>query len=183
MARQRKSPLTWSRLDSWELRAVRWCAALGQKRFIGACTRIVNTLGDGWIYLPIGIVLFFGGRSGRKVAETAVVALIVGHLVHASLKRWFVRLRPFERDTSLAPIGRVIDRYAFPSGHCMSIVCVGLPIVHQAPTLWVILLPYLLVISVCRLIAAHHYPSDVMAGLTLGTIVAVPLGAIDHLVI
>jgi undecaprenyl-diphosphatase len=181
MARQRTS-LTWSKLDSWELGAVRRCAALGQRRFIGPCTRIINMLGDGWIYLPIGIVLSLSGTSGRKAAETAVAALIVGHLVHASLKRCFVRLRPFERDRSLAPIGNVIDRYAFPSGHCMSMVCVGLPIVHLVPILWAILLPNLLVISVCRLIAAHHYPSDVIAGLTLGTIVALSLGAIDFVI-
>jgi undecaprenyl-diphosphatase len=34
------------------------------------------------------------------------------------------------------------------------------------------------VLSWCRLAAAHHYPSDVLAGIGLGAVIAIPLARV-----
>ena len=62
----------------------------------------------------------------------------------------------------------------------MTLVCVAVPIVHSAPWLWPYALCHLVLLSVCRLAAAHHYPSDVLSGICIGlgvSCTAVALGS------
>jgi undecaprenyl-diphosphatase len=168
----------WNELDDLELKIVRRFAALSRHNSVKRATRLVNVLGDGWAYLPIAAVIAALAYS-RPWAWTmfvhALLAAALAHLVHALLKRKILRLRPFEHDPLLTPIARALDRYSFPSGHCMTMTCVALPIVDEAPVLWPVALATLITLAVCRLIAAHHYPSDVLAGIIIGIAVAWPV--------
>jgi undecaprenyl-diphosphatase len=159
----------WARLDAVELRVVRRFSALARLRLVRAGATLVNVLADGWMYPPIAAGVYALAHSDPwKVLAQALVAVLLAHLVHAVLKRALRRPRPYVRDPSLVQRARALDRWSFPSGHCMTLMCVAVPIVHGVPWLWVVACTYVGVLGAARLVAGHHYPSDVLAGITLG---------------
>jgi undecaprenyl-diphosphatase len=142
---------------------------LTRLRLVRGGAGIVNVLGDGWMYPPLAALVYALAHSDpRKLIAQAILAVVLAHLVHAVLKRALRRPRPYVRDPSLVQEVRPLDRYSFPSGHCMTLMCVAVPIVHGVPWLWVVACTYVAVLGAARLIAGHHYPSDVLAGITLG---------------
>lgn len=162
--------------DAAELPFVRRMVDMTRFKFIRALTVAVNLLGNGWIYLAIMAGLYlWGSPKAWAVAGTALAATAGSHAIYAIVKRQIARLRPFERDLSLQPLARVLDRYSFPSGHCMTLTAVLVPIVYAAPSAWPYGLFALALLAWCRVAAAHHYPSDVAAGICLGLAVATPL--------
>jgi undecaprenyl-diphosphatase len=159
----------WDRLDAVELRVVRRFAALGRLQLVRSGAGIVNLLGDGWMYPPLAAAVYaLANSSPWHVMAQAIIAVVTAQLIHAVLKRVLRRPRPFERDPTLTQRARVLDRYSFPSGHCMTLMCVAVPIVHGVPWLWAVACSYVAVLGACRLIAGHHYPSDVLAGISIG---------------
>ena len=173
------SPPRWSSLDKLELRVVRRFAALTRLRSVRFSAGAVNVLANGWIYLPIAAAVYLlGGGDAWSVIAQATLAALIAHLIHGLLKRSLRRPRPFDRDPSLVPSTRVLDRYSFPSGHCMTLVCVAVPIVHGTPWLWPFAALYVVVLAACRLIAAHHYPTDVLAGSFIGLSVGWAISAV-----
>ena len=177
---QMQSPLVsqsgWSSLDSFEMRIVRHFCGWRKIRSVSAGAHLVNVLADGWVYVPIaGGLYFIVGQTIWSVMAEVVLSVVIAHIIHAYLKRRFKRIRPFERDAALLTRTRALDRYSFPSGHCMTFVCVAVPIGHSAPAIWPGALAFIGVLAVSRLIAAHHYPSDVLAGISIGLAVATAL--------
>lgn len=165
-----------SRADTVEIPIVRRIVTFTQYRYLRALTLAVNLLGNGWVYLAIGTALYLSGSpKAWPIAGAALASTAGSHAIYAVVKRMVARLRPFERDPSMPSLARVLDRYSFPSGHCMTLTAVLVPIVQGAPSSWPYALIALALLAWCRIAAAHHYPSDVVAGICLGVTVAVPL--------
>jgi undecaprenyl-diphosphatase len=163
-------------LDAIETGMVRRACRWTRFKPIRHATIAVNLLGNGWLYPLIGVALALSGLvHAWKIFTASLLAAGGAHAVYAVVKRVVGRKRPFEREPALQPLARVLDRYSFPSGHCMTLTAVLTPIVHAAPALWPATVVALAILSWCRLAAAHHYPSDVLAGIGLGAAVAVPL--------
>jgi undecaprenyl-diphosphatase len=171
-----RAALTYA--DAAELRIVRRLASTTRFRTMRSITLAVNTLGNGWIYPPIAVALLLSGLpNARAVAMAALLATLAAHALYALLKRGIARRRPFEKDPALRPLARVLDRYSFPSGHCMTLTAVLLPIMHARPGLWPFAAGALGALAWCRLASAHHYPSDVLAGACVGAAIALPVSA------
>ncbi|HEX2531447.1 MAG TPA: phosphatase PAP2 family protein [Burkholderiaceae bacterium] len=167
-----------ARADAMEMRIVRRLAGMARFRAIRAVAIAVNFLGNGWVYVPIALaLLLFHAPHAKAVLGAATLASAVAHALYAVLKRKVARPRPFERDPALPFLVRALDRYSFPSGHCMTLTAVLVPIVHSAPESWPVALAALSILAWGRLTAAHHYPSDVVAGMGLGAVVAIPLAS------
>lgn len=158
-----------------ELSIVRNACAVSRPRPIRAGVAIINFLGNGWIYILVGLaVIIRAGLSAPRVIAAATVGTVFSHLIYKFVKRRTKRLRPFERDASILPVARVLDRYSFPSGHCMTVTAVAVPIIFAIPAWWPAAAVGLLLIAASRLLAGHHYPSDVGSGVLLGILVSVP---------
>ena len=161
-----------------ELRMVRWLARLTRLPPIAALTIAVNLLGNGWLYPPIALgLLLFGASHAMEILTAALCSTAVAHALYALVKRGTARPRPFEKDAGLVPLARPLDRYSFPSGHCMTLVAVAIPIVRAIPQAWPFFAIAICVLAFCRLAAAHHYPSDVAGGICFGIAVSVPVSA------
>ena len=72
-------------------------------------------------------------------------------------------------------LAQPLDRYSFPSGHCMTFAAVLFPVSLAWPGMFAGLLALWALIAWARLASAHHYVSDVIAGTTLGIVVAWPI--------
>lgn len=164
-----------ARVDQLELRSVRYLAGMTRFRTVRSLTLFVNLLGNGWIYPPILLAILLSNLSnGWTVIGIAFLATAVAHAIYAVIKRWIARPRPCEKDPGLSPLTRALDRYSFPSGHCMTLTAVLVPLVRSVPDLWPAAIAALCILAWCRLAAAHHYPSDTLAGIGLGAAVATP---------
>jgi undecaprenyl-diphosphatase len=160
----------WHRLEMQVVGAQRRLA--GHRPFCMVADA-ANWLGNGWLYLILALsLLVFGSRNEYLVLLQAALAAGAAHAVYPWIKRKIGRLRPFERMPNWHPHIPVLDRYSFPSGHCMTATAVAIPLALAYPQwLWAIVAAGL-TIAWARMACAHHYPSDLVAGCALGATMA-----------
>ena len=136
----------------------------------------ISQLGNGWLY-PIlaGIIFFAWGSSGLRIVLPACANAAAIHCIYPIIKRWCGRLRPFIRDPRLPPLLKTLDEHSFPSGHAMTLSGVLVPIVVAWPSMLGSAAAMLCCMSWSRVATAHHYPSDILAGVLLGGAIGYPL--------
>lgn len=146
---------------------------LSDRGLLRGLAAAVNWLGNGWLYLFLaGVLLLGGSRRAHLVLLGAGLAVGAAHAVYPWIKRRIARLRPFERLPHLRPRTPVLDRYSFPSGHCMTSTAVAIPFAHGYPELAWLAVTTCLVVAWARMACAHHYPTDLVAGSALGALMA-----------
>lgn len=177
-----KSPARHSLWDTCcdiELAVVRQQARLGRQAYLRPFVLALNQLGNGWLYPFLAVLLLWAVPDHfLTIVAATCMAAGLGHLIYPCIKRTVARVRPCDLDPTMPPLLKVLDRYSFPSGHCMTIAAVSLPIVIVQPA-W--LLPAAVacaLIAWARMLAAHHYPTDILAGIALGALAALPAIAV-----
>jgi undecaprenyl-diphosphatase len=88
------------------------------------------------------------------------------------LKRGTVRPRPYQAMHSICAGAPVLDAFSFPSGHTLHAVAFTLVACWHYPALAAILVPFTLLTAASRVVLGLHYPSDVLAGAAIGSLVA-----------
>ena len=63
-----------------------------------------------------------------------------------------------------------LDRYSFPSGHTLHAVSFTWQAVAAFPELAWVLVPLALLVAASRVVLGLHYPTDVMAGAAIGSV-------------
>lgn len=129
----------------------------------------VGEIGAIWIVFGI-IMLFF--RKKRATGLMILVSLaLFGLIGELALKHLIARPRPFYINTDItlnivAPSG-----YSFPSGHSGTSFAAALVIAFREKR-WMGISAYALAVLIAfsRLYNYVHYPTDVLAGILLGTL-------------
>ncbi len=134
----------------------------------------ITRLGDNgtlWIVLT---VLFLVLNKTRRVGLTSAVALIITFLtVNLGIKNAVARTRPYEVIDGLINLVEKQHDFSFPSGHSAHAFAVGVVILIMMPKKFgvpIFIISILMAYS--RLYIGVHYPSDVIAGALIGTIIA-----------
>ncbi|MGZ9116473.1 MAG: phosphatase PAP2 family protein [Methylocystis sp.] len=136
----------------------------------------ISKLGNGWIYLILAPIVLIGlGWQGLHVAALAGLNAALLHMLYPIIKRRFGRKRPFHVDARLPSLLKTLDDHSFPSGHAMTLTGVLAPIVIAWPATTLSAALLLLSMAWSRIATAHHYPSDVAAGVALGAGLSYPL--------
>lgn len=161
-------PILGSERD-WCLRANRWARRITVRQFFAAVSRC----GDGvfWYALMGALVLFDGMRglaASLHLAATGVVALSLYKL----LKRWTRRARPYASDGRIRAWVAPLDEFSFPSGHTLHAVGFSVVAVAWYPMLAWVLVPFALCVGMSRVVLGLHYPSDVLAAVGIGGLLA-----------
>jgi undecaprenyl-diphosphatase len=166
----------WLQLDERELRFVRPLWTSCRWSCVRSIALMLNRLSNGWLY-PLVVASLLWLQPARASVVIAAAALAVGsaHLVYPSIKRLLARPRPCDMDPSLKPLLDTLDQYSFPSGHCMTVTCVLIPVTSAFPHLGTSAGVLWLLVAWARLATAHHYPSDLIAGTALGAMIAWPI--------
>jgi undecaprenyl-diphosphatase len=131
--------------------------------------QIASRLGDGivWYVLILGLPLLYGAAAVKPAVVMALTGAL-GVAVYTLLKRLFVRERPFITHQAISQAGAPLDRYSFPSGHTLHAVSFTWQACVHFPELGWVLLPLAALIAGSRVVLGLHYPSDVLAGATIG---------------
>ncbi len=117
-----------------------------------------------------GLGLISGDDHKRETGLLAGEAFINATLVGAALKGIVGRERPFESD-HFGHIGR--GGSSFPSEHALGSWAIASVISHEYPNPFIQIASYGLAsaVSVTRLTAGQHFPSDVFVGATFGYLI------------
>jgi undecaprenyl-diphosphatase len=160
-------------LQRWDERT---CARFNRAirvRWLLVAFRAVSWLGDGlfWYGLMLALLLARGAEAALPVLHMAAVG-IACTLLYRLLKQGTLRPRPYQVHAHIAAGATPLDRFSFPSGHTLHAVAFSLIAGAYYPVLAALLAPTVLAVAASRVVLGLHYPSDVLAGATLGAAVA-----------
>ncbi|MES2580087.1 MAG: phosphatase PAP2 family protein [Pseudomonadota bacterium] len=144
-----------------------------QYRLIRDWFRLISRLGDGvfWYGLMLAIILT-QQADGIKPVLHMLAAGLTGTLIYKWLKQATHRPRPFQVRQDVWVVGKPLDHFSFPSGHTLHAVAFSVVAMHYYPQLAIILVPFMLMVAMSRVILGLHYPSDVLAGASIGYVIA-----------
>jgi len=131
-------------------------------------------LGDhGLIWIAISFLLLCFQKT-RRTGEICLAALLFEYMIASFiLKPLFARPRPYDIVPGLVRAIRKQKDFSFPSGHAGSAFACAVVLFKKTPKKYGISAIVLaLVISFSRIYLGVHYPSDILAGIFLGTAVA-----------
>lgn len=170
-----KWPIHWTKLHGLEIATVRSQVRLASQPIVRQIAIALNLLGDGWFYPLLAFVVWWYYPTGfLAVAVAAGLSAAAAHMIYPRIKRYIARPRPYETDSDMPSLLATLDRYSFPSGHCMTVTAVLFPVSSAHPGLLMPSTIACLAIAWARMAAAHHYPSDLLAGIALGVAVSTP---------
>lgn len=134
--------------------------------------RVVSRLGDGvfWYALMFALLAAGGPVAFRPVMQMVAVGA-VGVTLYKVLKRRTLRPRPYQVRTDIRLHGEPLDQFSFPSGHTLHAVSLSVVAIAWFPALAALLLPFAVLVALSRVVLGLHYPSDVVAGATIGAAV------------
>ncbi|WP_036292841.1 phosphatase PAP2 family protein [Methylosinus sp. PW1] len=138
----------------------------------------ISKLGNGWIYPILAAAIFWlVGREAWPVIALGGLNAALLHTLFPLIKKRIGRKRPFHVDPRLTSLLKILDEHSFPSGHMMTLSGVLAPIVLAWPSAAASAAALALSMAWSRIATAHHYPSDVLGGVTLGLAMGYPLSA------
>jgi undecaprenyl-diphosphatase len=142
-------------------------------RWVRAWMLYASLLGDGWLWLGLGLVLLAAGDPGQRLIAAGALAAGIASALLLPLKRRFRRARPCE--SGLHPLYSVrpleyfaADHFSFPSGHSMNAFAIASAVGLGLPALLPLLAALAASVAASRVLLGLHYVSDVVAGSLLG---------------
>ena len=133
----------------------------------------ITSLGDhGWFWILMGVLLFSFPRT-RILGGCMLISIAAGFLLgNVMLKNIAARQRPCWLDPSVGLLVQVPRDFSFPSGHSM-VGFEGAVSIFMFNRKWGIpALMLAVLIAFSRLYLFVHFPTDVLAGAVLGTVIA-----------
>lgn len=157
---------------------LRWNLA-SRRRILRAFFVAVSRASDGPAWLALGLILpwVFGGAGITTVTELALVALVAIPVARI-LKTSTGRPRPYLVEPAIELGTAPLDRFSFPSGHTLHAVALASTTIVQHPQTALVLAPFVALVAASRVVLGLHYPSDVLAGATIGAAISAGIGAL-----
>jgi undecaprenyl-diphosphatase len=138
-----------------------------------ACFATVSRPGDGVVWLALLPSLPVIYRKEALPAFFDMVSVgILGVLVYKFIQSRMLRPRPFAAHAEIHLGASPLDEYTFPSGHTPHSVAFTLVATSHYPELAWPMVPFTLLVATSRLVVRLHYPTDVLAGAAIGTLLA-----------
>jgi undecaprenyl-diphosphatase len=143
-----------------------------QYRWIRDSFRVASRLGDGvfWYVLMMGVLMVKGTDGIIPVVHMGIAGL-VGTLLYKWLKGKTLRPRPYQVRQDIRLTGTPLDKFSFPSGHTLHAVVFTVVALSYYPQLSFVLVPFTLMVALSRVVLGLHYPSDVLAGALIGSLI------------
>lgn len=115
-----------------------------------------------------------GRRHLRKIAYEATWAALIALIIATVSGHFVARIRPYLADASVhALIPAPLTIYSFPSGHTATVFAAAVVLVYGSPGIGLLALLAAVLVGFGRMATGVHYPTDVIAGALLGSIVGV----------
>lgn len=140
--------------------------------FLNPVVKGITYLGNGGILMIALCIILMIIPKTRRLGIVCSCSLAATFLLNnLLLKNIVARTRPYEAVDGLSRIIGQQSDYSFPSGHSGASFAVAVPIFKECPRrigVPVLILAFLIALS--RLYVGVHYPTDIIAGILLGTL-------------
>ena len=132
---------------------------------------LITHLGDsGAIWIVLDLTLLVHPKT-RKTGAALMAALTLEVLCcNLILKPFVARVRPCDINTAVQLLVPRPDDFSFPSGHTGASFAAASALYFRKSKLWLPALILAALIGFSRLYLYVHYPTDVLAGVVLGTL-------------
>lgn len=131
--------------------------------------RAISRSGDGWIQILLPLLLWTVDRdSGWRLVQAVLLAFTVERSLYWVLKHSCRRRRPPEAIASFVSVIQASDRFSFPSGHTMAAFLLTTLVWLCYGAIALPLLIWASAVGISRVALGVHFPSDILAGATLG---------------
>ena len=141
----------------------------------------ITSLGNsGMIWIALALILMLipkTRKTGFVVAVSLILEVICCNLI---LKPFVGRIRPCDVNPAIQLLIPRPTDYSFPSGHAGASFAATAALFGQKSRLWIPSLILSLLIGFSRLYLYVHYPSDVLVGALLGTMLGLLASALVH---
>ena len=167
-------------LKNADLGLLRMMRTRGHHPAAEKAAQVIARSGDnGYLWIAIGTTGFLIDPRRRKQWLTTGLIGPIGIGVNFGIKLIFKRPRP--KLEGLPPLGGAPSSLSFPSAHATASFASATAMSRIAPELRYALFGIAAVMAVTRPYLGMHYPSDVIAGAMLGTLVGafLPLPAVE----
>lgn len=165
----------WNKILELDGNILLWIQENVRNEFLTPIMTFITHLGDyGWFWIALAAVLLLIKKT-RPLGFLVVCSLIGSYLVNnVLLKNLVARIRPYEAVEGLHRIIEAQVDLSFPSGHTGSSFAAAVVIFlmcSKKAGIPALALAFLIMLS--RLYVGVHYPTDVLAGMVTGTLIAV----------
>lgn len=138
--------------------------------------KVITHFGDGGVFwIVLGIVFLFFKKL-RKCGFMMLFALCLGALVtDVFVKESVARVRPYLTHPEIAKLFHLIPpekSFSFPSGHTTASFAAGVVMFCSNKKWGTAGLVFAFLIAFSRIYVYVHYPTDVLAGMIVGTLAA-----------
>ena len=152
-----------------DTRAMCWLLQQPQAARRARMARLVSRLGDGPFDVALTLLIWWMDRQGgSEFALTAMAAYALEVPLFVLLKHLIKRPRPADALESLSAFIQPADRFSFPSGHTAAAFVMASLLCVFYPPVMLLALGLAVMVGLSRVLLGVHYPSDILAGATLG---------------
>lgn len=147
---------------------------IGQLPSVKKLSLGLSRCGDGPLYLIIALLLWqFEQNQGGRFIQVGLLAFAIELPLYLLLKNAIQRERPKgPLQHGWAPGIRPSDRFSFPSGHTAAAFMFAWLLAAYYPEFTGYYLLMASGIGLSRVLLGVHYPTDILAGAALGSVIA-----------
>jgi undecaprenyl-diphosphatase len=143
------------------------------QRLVALLMPRISWTGNGYCYpLLAALLLAVDPAAGRMFLTAAIAAFSIELPVYKLIKQSVKRDRPCEILPEVEGRVKPSDQFSFPSGHTAAAFLVATLLGNTYPYLFPIAGTWALAVGFSRIYLGVHYPTDVVAGILLGTLCA-----------
>ncbi|MCE7525285.1 phosphatase PAP2 family protein [Alloalcanivorax xenomutans] len=160
---------SFQRMTAADVRAMCWLSKQPRAARWARAARLVSRLGDGPLYVVlVALVWTLLDGIGTVFAQAAAIAYVIEVPAFMLLKNLIRRPRPADSVEALNAFIKPADRFSFPSGHTAAASVMATLICVFFPALAPMAVLFALMVGASRVLLGVHYPTDILAGATLG---------------
>lgn len=157
------------KLTAVDTRIFYWCNDLHRALGMAPVSRFVSRLGDGALYLILGLGLALWEQDlGLTFLEVGLIAFALELPLYLLLKNTIRRDRPCHRLAGFRAVIEPSDKFSFPSGHAAAAFLFATVLASFYPALAMPAFTIATLIGLSRILLGVHYPTDIAAGALLG---------------